>query len=349
MPSPPISCAVYILALESEKLYPLPNCGEIAKALGRRFGVSKDLVMRRYKSIYDRVALWASDVPWTPFGKDGKLSSAKLSKRGNVARCMKDIVEFHEHRRRAQLEYLSVSVALNQQVQSLSSSDTDRIGKVDFERNNEVFSQSYRPRKKKKLYNRDNASKFLISVADAPHSPDADINADTLEVASHLLASDCTDLIRTPTRLQLILDRKRVEDISDEELFGENELEMYMRTAEEKRIISQTFDWARDIGENSDDAESHTTDAQTRNKERGSTSRINIEALNHLLDEKEALEWAEAVYDDNRSMTEITDCPLSAEEQSGEDESSTDLYKRRFDTACRFPGDETFEEHVVQD
>lgn len=97
LPSPPTACAIFILAIEGELLSSLPHCEQLAKVLALRYGVSGDVVMRRYKLISDEVQSWSQEVPWMR-NEVGESSNKKpkVARRTAVARSVKDIVQYRE-------------------------------------------------------------------------------------------------------------------------------------------------------------------------------------------------------------------------------------------------------------
>ncbi|KAH8117521.1 hypothetical protein DFH11DRAFT_1724511 [Phellopilus nigrolimitatus] len=302
VPSPPTACAIYILALEGEVLSSLPHCGDLAKALGMRFGVSKDLVMRRYKTIYEQIEGWAASVPWLADSGDigGRKATSKVAKRVVVARCLKDVVQFQAGVWRAKLEASEPLSAPDDEVESVSSSEISSSSEVDLQRTDEAStSQPLRPRKRRKTRHIDDVSQFLLSPLHLPASSSKKAQNDaapSLDVASHLLTTDSPSFKHPPTRLQLLAAEKSVEEIADEELFAEGELEGFLRNAEEREVLMKTCDWAR---EKDGDDGALTVRTRRRDRERGGASRVNIEVLNRLFNEPESNGWVEATNEDD--------------------------------------------------
>lgn len=292
--SPATACAIFVLAIEGEILRPLPNRGELAKALGRRYGISMDPIMQRYRIIREHAEGWAVDIPWAE--DVGHSAVTKAAKRVDIARCLKDALYFQENRWRAKLEAAGPLNAPNDDVESVSSSEISSNCEVDLQQNDEVSpSQSSRPRKRRKVGHNDDVSHFLLS----PSCGDSSRKARTdllppLDAASHMLTSDALTFNRAPSRLQLLATAKPVDEITDEELFAEGELDSFLRNSEEREVLIQTCDWAREKfsdGE-SDTAAVNVTRAWTSEHECGDGSRMNIEAFGRLLVEQDLEDWA---------------------------------------------------------
>ena len=96
----PTACAIFLLALEGEIRSPLPNCGTLARALGRRFDLKQGVVMDRYRILYGIVEDWIKQVPWlqpsTQPRTRASSSRSKVSTRGAVAKGLNDVVQFQE-------------------------------------------------------------------------------------------------------------------------------------------------------------------------------------------------------------------------------------------------------------
>lgn len=96
----PTACAIFLLALEGEIRSPLPNCGMLAQALGRRFDVKQGVVMDRYRILYGIVEDWMKQVPWLQSSAQphARVSSSrsKLTTRSAVAKGLNDVVQFQE-------------------------------------------------------------------------------------------------------------------------------------------------------------------------------------------------------------------------------------------------------------
>ena len=304
LPSPPTACAVYILSLEGEALTSFPNCGELAGLLARRVGVRQDTVMRRYKTVYEEVSLWSSALPWV---LENGTKSSKVSKRQMVARNLKDIVQYQEMNWKSSFEASPPPAILTDGTEILRSSGASSEALVN-PQNDTAMQESSSSSKHRKTVKRtqlvDDVSLFLLSPLSSSQSSRSSSNAkaSSLEHASYLLTADAPSLVNKPTRLQLLAHSKGVNEITDEELFSEGELEGFMRSEDERLIVAKSFDWARDHPGNEsplDHEERHTAEARNRNRGRGGTSRINVEALNRLLHEADDIEWTEPYYTDD--------------------------------------------------
>lgn len=317
LPSPPTACAIYILALEGELSSSLPHCGEFAEAVGMRFGVRKGVIMRRYKTIYDRVEGWASEVPWvshSPESVAGKTPSSKVAKRVAVARCLKDAVQFQEVLWKSKLASSGHVRPTADDTETVSSSDIGQSKEVDLDEKVESStSSSGQPRKRRKTRHIVDASRFLVSP---DHSGNVDGGArigviPSLDVVSHMLTADSSSFQHAPTRLQLLLSEQSAEEITDDQLFTDGELEGYMRSEDEQQALKRVFDWAREesVYVETDSDDGHAISTRSRDPARGSTSRINLEALNRLLNEKEETVRVEAIYtdDDDWALAGIAD------------------------------------------
>lgn len=96
----PTACAIFLLALEGEIRSPLPNCGILAQALGRRFDIKQGVVMDRYRILYGVVEDWMKQVPWLQSSTQphtrASSSRSKLTTRSAVAKGLNDVVQFQE-------------------------------------------------------------------------------------------------------------------------------------------------------------------------------------------------------------------------------------------------------------
>ncbi|KAL5533031.1 hypothetical protein ACEPAF_4807 [Sanghuangporus sanghuang] len=299
LPSPPTACALCIVALEAEASSSLPQLGELARALGRRFEVGKEVVLRRYRIISECVEGWTNEIPWI---KDvgssaGCKSAAKAAKRARIARRLKDAIQYQESLWKTRLQANSPLAAPCTHTEFVSSSEISVSSRVDTGSGDEGFdSKEPRPRKRRRTGIIDKASRFLLSplYAEPSQRPTIDRVA-PLDVTTHILTSEDPSHNQPPTRLQLLAAVKNVDDITDEELFGEGELESFLRTTEEREVLTQACDRAR--AKTSDDAcatgEARVNRAGKGRLERDSASRMNIEALDRLLNGHDLTCWAQ--------------------------------------------------------
>lgn len=293
LPALPTACAIYILALEGELSSSLPQCGDLANRLGRRFGASKDVIMRRYKLIYEHIKSLISEVPW--LGKtDVSLTTSgrttKFSKRVEVAIFLKDVIQFQEGKWKTKLESLS---SLSGDNESKDSSEINLNTKVSHKGDDETtLKHSPRPRKRRKYSQIDSASQFLLRPLQPPGETSQDFT-------SHLLTSDTLFSTGVPTRLQLLASKKHVDEITDEELFAEGELEGLMCSTEETDAIAQACDWAREEEDNDKIHDHAGTSKRAKLKSVASPGRINLDTLNNFLGHQDTLDFGDYTSEDN--------------------------------------------------
>ncbi|KAL5490417.1 hypothetical protein ACEPAI_5250 [Sanghuangporus weigelae] len=296
LPSPPTACALCIVALEAETSSSLPQLGELAKALGGRFDVGKEVVLRRYRIICECVERWTNEIPWIEDVNSsvGCKSAAKAAKRARIARRLKDAIQYQESRWKTSLQANSPLAAPCTPTEFVSSSEISVNSRVDTGSGDEGFdSKEPRPRKRRRMGIIDKASRFLLSPLNAGLSQRPTIDrVAPLDVATHILTSEDPSHDQPPTRLQLLAVAKNVDDITDEELFGEGELESFLRTAGEREALTQTCEWAR--AKTSDDTSAIGVNSAVKGSfERDLASRMNIEALDRLLNGHDLTCWAQ--------------------------------------------------------
>ncbi|KAL5511534.1 hypothetical protein ACEPAH_4751 [Sanghuangporus vaninii] len=305
LPSPPTACALCIVALEAEASSPLPQLGELAKALGRRFDVGKEVVLRRYRIICEYVEGWTNEIPWIEdVGSSvGCRSVAKAAKRVRIARRLKDAIQYQESLWKIRLQANSPLAAPCTHTEFVSSSEISVNSRVDTGSGDEGFdSKEPRPRKRRRTGIVDKASRFLLSplYAEPSQRPTID-RVVPLDVTTHVLTSEDPYRNQPPTRLQLLAAMKNVDDITDEELFGEGELESFLRTTEEREVLTQAREWAR--AKTSDDAcvtgEARVNRVGKGSLERDSASRMNVENLDRLLNGHDLTCWAQNTDNDD--------------------------------------------------
>jgi len=121
-----------------------------------------------------------------------------------------------------------------------------------------------------------------------------------LDAVSHILAADSPSFEQPATRLQILSLSKSTDDITEEELFDEGELEALIRGQDERDVLARALGWTQEGSESGhpEEDEEISMKTQTHNQQRGVTSRINIEALNRLLDDAEVVGEVEAFYND---------------------------------------------------
>lgn len=290
LPYPPISCAIFILSLEGEALTSLPNYSELASCLAQRFGVSKDVVMRRYKVIYGLIEGWLLDVPWlqVPHGPRRK-GGAKMAKRVAVARGLKDVLQFQEEIWTKKLEGMS-----GPNLDACSDDDEPNNHSHTLKRKDNTAQSSTSSKRRKTAPRRplDAVYRFLLSPEEVPSSDlTSTVNGvPFLDAVSQVLTGKTTKATLPVTRLQALVNRKGEANIADDELFDEGELEGLLRTEEERAALLSLFDWA-DINEPDQDTPP-TIPARCSDRTNDGSSRINMEAFNRLLAEDEHLDEA---------------------------------------------------------
>ncbi|TDL27586.1 hypothetical protein BD410DRAFT_894660 [Rickenella mellea] len=296
LPSPPTSCAIFMLALEAEAMSSAPNCAVLADALGRRFGVAGDTIFRRYRVISDQVEQWMDELPWLNSGFSSEIKG-KVTKRSGISRSVRDVVQFREADWKVTLEKIGKpDIPRDCGDGQIEHSDDSVNG------TKQTMEQSVEKRRKRRKIAPplDAASTFLLSPL-TPHTNSGRNGSADLDLISHLLTADQISLNHPPTRLGILAASKGEEQIADDELFAEGELESFLRNPEEIAVLEKACDWAK---EEEIDEEGHVARAQIRDRERGGTTRVNMEALNRLLAETES-EWEEAEYkEDDEWMTE---------------------------------------------
>lgn len=332
-PTPPIACAMLILALEAETRGPLPHLGELANALASRFGFARGVVTSRYKASYDLIEEWIREVPWLDqFAYKGKGRGAsarsKVPKRSIVAKGIIDVIQFQEE------IWTKKMSALGKDSIVIEADPTDEDDKKDEEAFFLETSSStsepperchHQPRKKRKTknYNVEDAYHFLLNPLSAKsytlsnsmvsEDPGASttcsdtsspiLTPPTVPFTTHLLSTSSYDSKHSPSRLQLLaLSRGggSAEHIRDDELFLEGELEELLRNSEEREALKPLFrlQWQED------DTVVHHADRgpQTARMEvsRGS-GRVDMAALARILGGEEVVDGEECEVDSESS------------------------------------------------
>ncbi|KAH9857697.1 hypothetical protein C2E23DRAFT_720181 [Lenzites betulinus] len=340
LPTHPTACALYMLALEAEHGSSLPHAGTFAQNLGTRVGVGKGVVMQRYKQIYDLVEEWIREVPWLDAherkrakGRAGE-GRSKVAKRVVVARGLKDVVQFQEEIWRKRVEsagrpLLELDVDPAEEKDSDDNWDGSQTSSKASQApsgSSSVSDTSSRARKRAKTRHPRSvvdASHFLLdplstSAVPSPASLGPALlrgeNGDAPDLLTHLLTADASALSHAfraaPSRLQLLAaDRGGADEahITDDELFGADELEGFMRTPAEVEAVRIALGWDEDE-EDSIDAGAETVckgkkrgtkrkraedgaegDEKGKAKPAGS-KRIDMDALARLLDPEATLD-----------------------------------------------------------
>lgn len=313
-PMPPTLCAILILALEAEIRTSLPHLGELAQLLGIRFGFAKGIVMSRYKTVYDLVEEWVREVPWLDQFSVNEKGRSKLSKRIIVAKGVKDVVQFQEEIWRRKVESqgkLNVEIDVDdddcrsddETFSSTTGSSNSRIKRGP----QEMGASDRRKRHKSDHPGLDEASSFLINPLsgslpdfDTSHSPSIDprptigsaqktlpSRTSHLPLVSYLLTASpmALSLSHKPSRLQLLTAERPggVENIDDDELFGDGELEGFLRSDSEVAGLKEALGWDNA----DDDTSAHPPEKSKDIPNRTGSKKINMDALARVLQDDE--------------------------------------------------------------
>lgn len=327
-PTPPIACAMLILALEAEARSPLPHLSELANALASRFGFARGVVTSRYKACYDLIEEWIREVPWLDqfvYKGKGRGASArsKVPKRSIVAKGIIDVIQFQEE------IWTKKMTALGKDSIVIEADPADEDDKKDEEA---FFSETsstsepperyhQRPRKKRKtkdcsvedayhfLLNPLSAKSYTLSNVMVSEDPGAStrcsdssspiLTPPTVSFTTHLLSTSSYDSKHSPSRLQLLaLSRGggSEEHIRDDELFIEGELEELLRNSEEIEALMPLFrlQWQED------DTVVHHADREpqtTRMEVTRGSGRVDMAALARILGREEVVDGEECEVD----------------------------------------------------
>ncbi|KAF8527551.1 hypothetical protein BU17DRAFT_39675 [Hysterangium stoloniferum] len=263
----PMACAIFILALEGQAASSLPSYPVLAKELGAKVGATKHLVTCHYRDISKVLEQWLTDVPWLigPNHPDNIMGKKrrKSSQRDMIAMGMKDIVQFRENiqlsRRSRQmaspystaLEYAKDSddsTSADELLQSTDGSGRKRKRSEDVEPSR--CSRALRPtrpaRCKPLLTQVDLASLSLLSPMhlSADYSNRRMVEGPNDDILQRILTSSTFPGACRPTRLQLLVEARGGEDkITDDELFGVDELESLIRDEDEVQKLQHILGW----------------------------------------------------------------------------------------------------------
>ena len=279
LPTPPTACSMFILALEAENRMVLNPLSDLAQYLGARCHVVKEVIMARYRTIQDEIALWIEKIPWLD-KYESKGGRAKVAKRLIVARGLKDVISFQE-------EIWKRTV---QPVLELELSDDEKEGEED----SSIISGSLdisRPRKRRKVSHvLAQATNFLLNplghAVPASKFPTSTLSGNApstseLPLATYILT---TSMITShpPTRLQLLaLDRGGVneEQIPDEDLFVEGEFEKMLRNEGEVQMLRERYGWKQGEDAKLDEADAPSKKGRNPRKNSAKTSKISEEDM----------------------------------------------------------------------
>lgn len=313
-PTPPIACAIFILALEAETRSPLPHLSELAQALASRFGFARGVVTSRYKVLYDLIEEWIREVPWLDqfvYKGKGRGTSArsKVPKRSIVAKGIKDVIQFQEEIWTKKMNALGkASIVIEADpVDEDSEEDEDDLSSSLKELSG-PHHHRIRKKRKTKHPNVEEAYRFLLDPLSAKCYSSSDnmvsedfgasitpsntssfvLSPPTVPLATHLLSDLPRNSKCPPSRLQLLALLRgggAVEHICDDELFADGELEEVLRSKEEQEALKPLFrlQWEEEVGTAADHSgyipESRTTPVEVN---RG-LGRVNMEALARIL------------------------------------------------------------------
>ena len=280
-PMPPTFCAFLILALEAEIRTSLPHLGKLAQLLGTRVGFAKGIIMSRYKTVYDLVEEWVREVPWLDQFSVNEKGRSKISKRIIVARGVKDVVQFQEEIWRKKIEArgrLNVEIDVHDDYRSDDETFSCPTGSSSSRpKPHQMGASDRRERHKSDHQGLDKASTFLrnplhgsLPDFDVSHSSSIDAIPITqktassqslhLPLVSYLLTASpmSLSLSHKPTRLQLLTAERPggVENIDDSELFGDGELEGFLRSDSEVASLKEALGWDN-IGNATDHRSAH--------------------------------------------------------------------------------------------
>jgi len=289
-PLPSIACAIFIVSIESELRSTTKHLAPLAQVLGNRLNVGKGAVMTFYKAIQNTLASLAENVPWLD-KYESKNGRARIAKRNVVARGIKDLVVFYNDSWK-QTEKPNLDITCENDTRFLdqerSTGDRDCIY----------------PRKKRKTQ-LEVGMQFLL---DPVSGPLPDFQPSSIDAAKPLMLPQSVSSLliyclsspmpsKRPTRLQLLAAaRGGTDEISDSELFAENELESLLRNEEEIKMMAHLYDWDVDTETTSDSETalgfvSQTSKISQYTCRDGSTTqesckRINLDALARFLNDK---------------------------------------------------------------
>jgi transcription factor IIIB 90 kDa subunit len=321
--TPATACGLFLLSLEAEQRTSLPNCGDLAKALGMRFNISGGIVMERYRIIYELVEKWIEDVPWLQTYERTNRGRSKVAKRVIIARGLKDVVQFQEELWKRALEAqtqpelaleLDEREMAEEEVLSQSNGSVKTASSVgSLKRSSEspgpsasITTKRRRTRRCKQLHN---AAEFLLSPLSIQSTPRTippttpqildltDLPAGTdrgilhhFPLLSHMLAADdqTLSISRPPTRLQVLTTLRggsSEDHITDDELFATGELEGLLRDAVERDVLKRALGWDRlDTEETSDKRQETKRKRDVEGEtQKSGTTRIDMNAYTRLM------------------------------------------------------------------
>ncbi|KAF8803496.1 hypothetical protein BYT27DRAFT_7195323 [Phlegmacium glaucopus] len=283
LPTAPTACGMFMLALEAENRAILNPLSDLAQCLGARYHVVKGVVMSRYKTIQDEIALWVEKIPWLD-KYESKGGRAKVAKRLIVARGLKDVINFQE-----EIWQMTVRPVLDL---DLSDDENNNEGNTFVVSGGSLDIS--RPRKRRKVSHvQAQATNFLLNplchAVPVSKVPTSTLSGRTpgifptneLPLAAYILTTS-TLVCRPPTRLQLLaLDRGGVneEQIPDEDLFAEGELEKMLRDEGEVQMLRESLGWKQGEDAKLDEADAPCKKSRNPRKNRSKAAMISEEGM----------------------------------------------------------------------
>ncbi|GJJ13353.1 hypothetical protein Clacol_007605 [Clathrus columnatus] len=251
----PMTCAIFLIALEGQAAESIPSHPLLAKELASRVGVRKDLVMTQYNTILDVLASWMADVPWLSSSNDPdniRSKRRKTSHRHVVAMGIKEVVRFRVEalKHREHRDFDDFFPVLSLEIPEHEVLDEDQIGQK--RRRAELSSRQLRsmrlvraPPKQIPLTQVDIASLSLLSPSH-PLAPEYTIKRASKQdgLAKTIMTSSIFPADQKYSRLQLLVSERGGEAfIQDNELFDLNEFEETFRSEEEVTKLRAVFAW----------------------------------------------------------------------------------------------------------
>jgi transcription factor IIIB 90 kDa subunit len=309
-PTPPIACAMLILALEAETRSPLPHLSKLAQALASRFGFAHGVVTSRYKACYDLIEEWIREVPWLDqfvYKGKGRGTSArsKVPKRTIVAKGIKDVIQFQEEIWTKKMNELGKASLVIEADLADEDSEEDEETLSFISEPSELRHKQLHKKRKTKHSNIEEAHRFLLDPLSAkyhslsgnlvPEDPGASsapsntsssvLSSPAVPLTTRLLSDlplDSKCLLSRLQLLALVRGGGAPEHISDDELFANGELDELLRTKEELEALKPLFrlQWEEEV-----DAVAihpHIPESGSAEVSRGA-GRVNMEALARIL------------------------------------------------------------------
>ncbi|PPQ70279.1 hypothetical protein CVT24_000842 [Panaeolus cyanescens] len=292
LPLRPTASAIFILAFEAENKAPCNHLGPLAQLLGSLCESGKSVVMSRYKTLQDELAIWIQNVPWLD-KYNSKNGRAKVSKRTIVSRGLKEVINFQDE--------LWQNVARLQPNLELAGDEGEEVPSQPLD--------SERPAKRQKLSRPlADANSFLLNPLGSSFTSDSTSKQlkcesmansfpnDRFSLGIYTLTTDSAPTHHAPSRLQLLaLDRGGASDkhIADDELFAPGEFELMLRNDVEQQQLQQILGWDKEdasqdnVNNKRSAAAPKARPSECASKPEGEPpakkSRINMEALARFL------------------------------------------------------------------